>query len=262
MDEDYFKHNALSQSTLKKYLVSRRKAKEETIISREARIGGYIIEDALFGGFDRLHKKYAVDKYKTYCKSMSETNEDGRINVTQDHWDMAAAAINASESEQRFQRLLRNTELCGEEQVELYYQRDGIECKAKLDYLLTNEKTNNYLIIDIKSWSPQGDISVEALSYHCKKFKYDFQAAWYIDALKRAKNLGDESSVSFVNLFIDKSESPEFIWAAISDINLQHAERDIEKAIEVYKDEESKTFMDNHCDDVFIELNWWVNEYE
>lgn len=64
-------------------------------------------------------------------------------------------------------------------QVPIYFELEGVSCKALLDMVVVNTKEHTVQVIDFKTML---DI-VENFPYSAKSFRYDFQSAFYSQAM-------------------------------------------------------------------------------
>jgi hypothetical protein len=64
-------------------------------------------------------------------------------------------------------------------QLAIYFELDGIQCKALLDRVNIDHKAKTLQPIDIKTI---GDYT-KSFKFNAQRFRYDIQAAWYTEAL-------------------------------------------------------------------------------
>ena len=128
-DEQYFAYDALSQSTLKRYLESPYKAKHEVKeIALESQRYGHALETLLFEGIEAIHNNYFVSKYKTYCDSMQKEIVDHKTPITQTTYDQLISVHESLKYNATARNLIKSP---GELQMVLLWEQDGVLCKAK-----------------------------------------------------------------------------------------------------------------------------------
>lgn len=73
-------------------------------------------------------------------------------------------------------------------QLPIYFEHEGVECKALLDMVIIDHKHKAIQLIDIKTI---GDFT-KNFDYQCFKRRYDIQASWYTEAFHHwARNFGN-----------------------------------------------------------------------
>lgn len=242
-DEEYFAYPALSQSTLKRYLESPRKAQKEKFkISPEAKAYGDALEVVLFEGIDALNLKYYKSEFATYCPSM--TAEAAEINkkevvlkkpLTKAHYASLVDILESLKHSPNAQKLIN---IPGQLQLVLIWEKDGIKYKAKLDKVIRGN--GKLIILDAKSFAAKKTITDDSLSYHCKDYGYDIQAKFYTRGAVACGLAESEEDVVFINMFAEKSTNPEIICATISDTNLEKAGQKIDYGVQLYIEAKDK----------------------
>jgi hypothetical protein len=240
-DDDYFAHPALSQSLLKKYLISPAKAKSAVFdIAESSKAFGAALEVLIVDGEEALNNQYSISKFKTYCQSMAkERLETGKKMLTAEHFEQLIYLKDSFGQSANAARLIKAK---GFNQVVIFFELDGIKCKAKLDKII--ETDEGIIVVDYKSFAAKGVIDARTLSNHCRTYQYHIQAQFYIKAVCAATGL-HEDQVSFINIFIEKDINPEIAAPTIAQSKLDIADTKIEYALRVYKEAQEKNLYPN-----------------
>lgn len=240
-DDDYFAHPAVSQSLLKKYLISPAKAKNAKFdIAAGSKAFGAALEVLIVDGEEALNNQYGISKYKTYCASMAkEQLELGKKILTADHFEQLIYLKGYIDKSANASKYIKAK---GFNQVVIFFELDGVKCKVKLDKVI--EVEGGIFIIDYKSFAAKGQTDSKTLSNSCRTYQYHIQAQFYIKAVCAATGL-HEDQVSFLNIFIEKDIDPEIAVGAIAQSKLDIADTKIEYALRVYKDAKEKNLYPN-----------------
>lgn len=67
-----------------------------------------------------------------------------------------------------------------ETEVAMYWERDGVQCKGKVDGICASKGSETPMLIDVKTTS-----DIHAFDRDFFKFRYDIQAAWYSAGYER-----------------------------------------------------------------------------
>lgn len=134
-----------------------------------------LLEPAVFMQSFRISPKFDMrtTKGKEDSAAWNKDLPDGAIIVSTDEADKLTAMIKTLTENKIVPALLSE----GVAEHSLYYSRDGVECKARPDYL-----REDGMVIDLKTTS---DASKSGFSRSIVNFGYDVQAAWYLDACTR-----------------------------------------------------------------------------
>lgn len=142
---------------------------------------------------------------------------------------------------------LRDAFQGGHPEVSIFYTRDGVRRKARIDYL------KPAVSVDLKSYSnPFGSRADVAVHQAFIRNGYDIQAAWYRPALMAAKGLpffGDKPDASWESAFRRAPEAQQYFvfqatdgipmarakWANYALQTIKIAEMNCENAVELYK---------------------------
>lgn len=123
-------------------------------------------------GMSRKNKAYL--EIKEYLKSNNQWPVDSII-CNQAEFDQCIAMIKALYANPYYQAFTQQYELVGTE-IDIMFNCDGFDCKARLDALLKDTKTGNYFIIDWKTTKnltrEQNQLSGEKMGYHIQDYMY------------------------------------------------------------------------------------------
>lgn len=123
-------------------------------------------------GLSRTNKGYAA--IKEYLQANNQWPVDSII-CNQAEFDQCIAMIKALYANPYYQAFFQNYELVGTE-IDIMFNCDGFDCKARLDALLKDTKTGNYFIIDWKTTKnltrEQNQLSGEKMGYHIQDYMY------------------------------------------------------------------------------------------
>lgn len=112
---------------------------------------------------------------------------------------------------------MENTQFVGgAPEVSMIWDRNGVRCKSRLDYLIPNS------IIDLKSFSPARNISlVKGVGNAIGNFWYDMQAVHYEDGWQSCREhfhkgnvFGEQPWPTFLDEVYDRPR-PEWVWVFI-----------------------------------------------
>ena len=123
-------------------------------------------------GLSRTNKAYS--EIKQYLQSNNQWPSDSII-CNQEEFDQCIAMIKALYINPYYQAFFQSYELVGTE-MDIMFQLDGFDCKARIDALLKDPKTGNYFIIDWKTTKnltrEQNQVCGERLGYHIQDYMY------------------------------------------------------------------------------------------
>lgn len=120
-----------------------------------------------------------VDRRTKEGKAMWQHFADlniGRVVISNDDWNMIRGMADAVNRHSTASDLLGNR---NDTELSMFWDRAGIRCKARIDAISSSSKC----IIDLKSTQ---DASRDAFARSIATYRYHLQAAWYIDAARRA----------------------------------------------------------------------------
>lgn len=110
-----------------------------------------------------------------------------------------------------------------------FWEENGLKFKCRFDAVI-----NNKIIIDLKTVE---NTYTENFDRFCNKqiakMKYYLQAKHYLNGLRNLR--GDNEKISFIFIFIEKSAPYRVIRKLLSEDILNHAQDEIDYAIEKYK---------------------------
>ncbi len=172
----YFEVNALNHSLLKQFRYSPRHylvAKvNNTIPTKAMGFGtlahGLLLEDISKDIIIEIDANRNTKKYKEWYASVDKS----KIIVSQNDFDIANKMIDNLSKKKSFTDFYFYE--CGlEKEKEIYFKKDGHDCKAKLDIV------SDEFIIDIKTTN-----NIDAKSFFNSIITYDYhtQMAWYLEA--------------------------------------------------------------------------------
>lgn len=123
-------------------------------------------------GLSRTNKAYGA--MKTYLQTNNQWPSDSII-CNQAEFDQCIAMAKALFANPYYQAFTQQYELVGTE-IDIMFNCDGFDCKARLDALLKDTKTGNYFIIDWKTTKnltrEQNQLSGEKMGYHIQDYMY------------------------------------------------------------------------------------------
>ena len=185
---------------------------------------GSAIDVALRVGFERLHRGEDVNVDKLIeetiavappyegagrvqrKKEFEEANADKPI-ITNSEIKSTENMIRSALQNQDFRRYFH-----GDWQVAIFWEEDGVPCKALLDHLVKNKLTRNlYKPIDLKSTRNRG---IKGFADAIKENMYDMQVAHYDSALR---HLYGEENIDLWSFAVCESNPP--YATALYDIN-------------------------------------------
>ena len=204
-------------------------------------------------GLSRTNKAYSA--MVDYLKSNNQWTDDA-ILVNQAEFDQCIAMVKALYANPYYQAFFQNYKLVGEE-MDIMFQMDGYDCKARLDALLKDEKTGQYFIID---WKSTKNTNMEQNQLCGQKMGYHIQDVLYKNAVAQKYDV----PVSDVNMlfFMQNKELPEIIYVArfnkdsylLGDSEFCQFGRDFMFRLKQYQEGNKLAFIDN-CG--IIEYKYW-----
>lgn len=204
-------------------------------------------------GLSRTNKAYSA--MVDYLKSNNQWTDDA-ILVNQAEFDQCIAMVKALYANPYYQAFFQNYKLVGEE-MDIMFQMDGYDCKARLDALLKDEKTGQYFIID---WKSTKNTNMEQNQLCGQKMGYHIQDMLYKNAVAQKYDV----PVSDVNMlfFMQNKELPEIIYVArfnkdsylLGDSEFCQFGRDFMFRLKQYQEGNKLAFIDN-CG--IIEYKYW-----
>lgn len=154
-------------------------------------------------GLSRTNKAYS--EIKQYLQSNNQWPSDSII-CNQEEFDQCVAMIKALYANPYYQAFMQNYELVGTE-IDIMFQLDGFDCKARLDALLKDPKTGNYFIID---WKTTKNLTREQNQLCGEKIGYNIQDIMYRNAVCQKYDV-TPSQVEML-FFMQNKEYPEVIY--------------------------------------------------
>jgi hypothetical protein len=220
-DEDYFKYDALSNSTLKLFRVAPEKI--GTVKSSDAMTKGSLWHAVLL---DQPLDDYIIEKKidgrsKEGKEQKARIEESGKILVDPDE----LLEIDTAQTE--MSRTLLDCKLLeafqdAEKEVAIVQEIDGIKCKGKFDAI--NVKEN--IIFDVKTIS-----DIEKIPYNLKAYKYNLQADFYC----RLAKLETWRDYDFYFVFVETQNPYLCEVVKLNEVSMQYAFEGNENAIAEYK---------------------------
>ena len=156
-------------------------------------------------GLSRTNKGYTA--IKEYLQSNNQWPSDSII-CNQAEFDQCIAMVKALYANPYYQAFMTQYELVGTE-IDIMFQLDGVDCKARLDALLKDPKTGNYFIIDWKTTKEQIREKIQTCG---EKMGYGIQDYMYQNAVCQKYNI-TPSQVCML-FFMQNKEYPEIIYVA------------------------------------------------
>lgn len=154
-------------------------------------------------GVSRTNKGYTA--IIDYLKSNNQCTEDAIV-CTQAEFDQCIEMVKALYANAYYQAFFQNYKLIGTE-IDIMFQLDGFDCKAKIDTLLQDKKTGQYFIID---WKTTKNLTREQNQLCGEKMGYHIQDYMYKNAV--AQKYGVPVSDVEMLFFMQNKEYPEIIY--------------------------------------------------
>ncbi len=233
-DLEYFNSKALSQSVAKLLLSkSALHALAEydrtRDISTKAMDIGTIAHDLALRGVNSACV-LDFDSFRTNAAKAAreEALLEGKTPILKDKMDQVLEMITALKSQMGKEFPFVD----GIAETPIFFEIDGVKCKAKPDYL--DDKNN--IIYDYKTTT---DANPKAFTRKMFQMGYDFQDGWYSRALKTAKNI-EKARFVFI---VQEVEYPFAVSVVELDgFSRSLAERKVDLAIEKWKDAKQNGF--------------------
>lgn len=182
---DYFKREGLSQSQLKDFAVSPALYKlrqQEPRIETEAMMIGSAVHAAILEP-EIFNKKYMMGKKFDRRKKAGReqftlfvAENSDKIFLTEEQYDSISKMRDSVYDHPKARDVLS---LKMEAEKEIFFEMDGVACKAKLDAVVPEIKA----VIDFKTARTS---SAESFKRDMVNLGYDLQAYWYYEAYKAA----------------------------------------------------------------------------
>lgn len=141
-------------------------------------------------------------------------------------------------------------------QVDIYFTYKGIKCKALLDMIDYDYDNNILTIIDLKTMS--GPVS--RFPESVRKFRYDIQAAWYVEALKAMNTAPPTIKFMFMVESTTHTGSPTMFEVNEDFINMGKYGRKSLSANGILVKSEIKGFDRLVEDYIYYEKQGWVRD--
>lgn len=194
-------------------------------------------------GLSRTNKGYAA--IKEYLQANNQWPVDSII-CNQAEFDQCIAMVKALYANPYYQAFMTQYELVGTE-IDIMFQMDGFDCKARLDALLKDPKTGNYFIIDWKTTKEQIREKIQTCG---QKMGYHIQSHMYIHAVCQKYDVVP-SQVCML-FFMQNKEYPEIIYVArfnedslrLADAEFCQYARDFDFRLKKYNEGDTQAFVD------------------
>lgn len=195
-------------------------------------------------GLSRTNKGYAA--IKEYLQANNQWPVDSII-CNQAEFDQCIAMVKALYANPYYQAFMTQYELVGTE-IDIMFQLDGVDCKARLDALLKDPKTENYFIIDWKTTKEQIRERIQTCG---EKMGYGIQDYMYQNAV--CQKYGVAPSQVCMLFFMQNKEYPEIIYVArfnkesynAADADFCNYARDFDFRLKKFNEGDTMAFVDN-----------------
>ena len=195
-------------------------------------------------GMSRKNKAYL--EIKEYLKSNNQWPSDSII-CNQAEFDQCIAMVKALFANPYYQAFMQQYELVGTE-IDIMFNCDGFDCKARLDALLKDTKTGNYFIIDWKTTKEQIREKIQTCG---QKMGYHIQSHLYINAVCQKYNV--PASQVCMLFFMQNKEYPETIYVArfnkdsdmLADAECCQYARDFMFRLKKYQEGDQRAFIED-----------------
>lgn len=195
-------------------------------------------------GLSRTNKAYSA--MVDYLKANNQWTDDALL-VSPAEFEQCIAMVKALYANPYYQAFFQNYELVGEE-MDIMFELDGFPCKARLDALLKDPKTGQYLIID---WKSTKNTTMEQNQLCGQKMGYNIQDYIYKNAVMQKYNI----PLSDINMFffMQNKELPEIIYVArfekdsyrLGDSEFCQYARDFMFRLKQYQEGNALAFVEN-----------------
>ena len=195
-------------------------------------------------GLSRTNKAYGA--MKAYLQINNQWPTDS-ILCNQEEFDQCIAMIKALYANPYYQAFFTQYELVGNE-IDIMFQLDGFDCKARIDALLKDSKTGNYFIID---WKTTKNLTREQNQLCGEKMGYHIQDYMYRNAVCQKYDVAP-SQVEML-FFMQNKEYPEIIYVTrfgkesyqLGDAEFCEYARDFNFRLKKFNSGDKLAFVDN-----------------
>ena len=195
-------------------------------------------------GLSRTNKAYYA--MKAYLQANNQWPTDS-ILCNQEEFDQCIAMVKALYANPYYQAFFQNYELVGEE-MDIMFELDGFSCKARIDALLKDPKSDNYFIIDWKTTKEQIREKIQTCG---QKMGYHIQSHLYINAVCQKYNV--PASQVCMLFFMQNKEYPETIYVArfnkdsdmLADAECCQYARDFMFRLKKYQEGDQRAFIED-----------------
>lgn len=195
-------------------------------------------------GLSRTNKAYSA--MVDYLKANNQWTDDA-ILVNQAEFDQCIAMVKALYANPYYQAFFQNYELVGTE-LDIVFTLDGFDCKARIDALLKDPKSDNYFIIDWKTTKEQVREKIQTCG---QKMGYHIQSHLYINAVCQKYNV--PASQVCMLFFMQNKEYPEIIYVArfnkdsdmLADAECCQYARDFMFRLKKYQEGDQRAFIED-----------------
>lgn len=235
-DPDYRKAKGQSQSHLKTILKSPAhylSAAKYKMIPSPAMIMGTAVHCAVLEGQETFDSQFIRKpdniKYTTKAgKEWKEANSEKTIlpnDGKEPQWDCVMGMSQALRELDWFSG--KSDDYRKFNEVSIYWQEMGIDCKARLDRVIVND--DEVLVLDLKTTD---SIAPTKFQSKCVDLGYDFQAAWY----SHAAELIYKKPARFVFVAVERNSPHSIDMFEVSSQMLAEARNKNKKALELLKE--------------------------
>lgn len=195
-------------------------------------------------GVSRTNKAYSA--IIEYLKANNQWPTDSLV-VNQAEFDQCVEILKLLYANPYYQAFFQNYQMVGEE-MDIMFELDGFNCKARIDALLKDEKTGQYFIIDWKTTKntnrEQNQLCGEKMGYHIQDYMYRNAVAQ-----KYGVCMSDVNMI----FFMQSKEFPEIIYVArfnkessgLADSEFCEYARDFEFRLKKFNEGDKMAFVDN-----------------
>ncbi len=249
-------------------------------VDTTARLEGRAMHKLVFEGDDIFGRMYArgpdqrgmttAEKQKTTRAANEEARALGRVSIKADAYDRIVMAAEMIKRNPQLATAFENG--CAE--VSFVYEVDGIRRKARFDYIKAVQRKDGIIagIGDLKSVSNEREKPIEQACYDAvADWRYDVQAAWYLDAVPHVATairegriygfIGDASFLERLQrytiaawqfIFFQKTRAPITFSMSLSPGSpfLETGRITIQRALENFR-----TYRDRYGTDMWVEIH-------
>lgn len=195
-------------------------------------------------GLSRTNKAY--DAMLQYLKANNQWTDDALL-VSPAEFEQCIAMVKALYANPYYQAFFQNYELVGTE-IDILFKWDGLDCKARIDALLKDQKANNYFIID---WKTTKNLTREQNQLCGEKMGYNIQDLLYRNAVCQKYDVVPSQVEMF--FFMQNKEYPDIIYISrfnkesynAADADFCNYARDFDFRLKKFNEGDKLAFVDN-----------------